>query len=267
MDFDIVSVFVVSSSVIVLLVLAVVMFVLFYQKRLLAQKMKVRDLEHEHRLKLLRATIETQEREQMRLAKDLHDGVGALLTATKLQVQQVERQLEDNDSAAPFVALTNEMLEESIATVRAVARNLVPPTLERFGLADALTTFAEKFSAGGKITVSVTANAPKRRYESNTELALFRVVQELVNNTAKHSNATEARVELNANGKSISLTYQDNGSGFDVATIEPGLGLKSLESRVNMLGGKLKLEPGAGSGFSAAVTVPATAPKTETTST
>ena len=184
MKLDIFTVFVASAGIILMLVLLVILFVLFYQKRLLGQKMAVRNLAHEHRLELLRATLEAQERERKRLAKELHDGVGAILTATKLQVQQVERHVRNNTTVAPFVNLTNEMLQESIDNVRSVSRNLVPPTLERFGLGDALKAVAEQFSASGSLQVTLSAGTATQRWNSSTELALFRMAQELMNNTA-----------------------------------------------------------------------------------
>lgn len=263
MNLDIVTVFVASACIILLLVFFVLLFVLFYQKRMLAQKMTLRDLAHEHQLELLKATFETQEREQMRLAKELHDGVGALLTATKLQVQQVERHVAGNEAAAPFVTLTTEMLEESIANVRSAARNLVPPTLERFGLPDALKAFVERFSTGEQLAVTVHAQATMPRFEATTELALFRIAQELVNNTARHSQATTATLELGLDGQQVQLRYKDTGEGFDFETITPGLGLNNIESRVKLLGGTVLLD--GKQGFSAIIHVPFVPLRTETT--
>ena len=256
MDLDMVTVFVASTAVILVLGLSVVMFVLYYQKRLIGQKMKVQALESDRQSELMGAMIEAQERERIRLSKDLHDDVGALLTATKLQVNQLELKINEPKEAVTFLNLTKKMLEESVASVRRVSYDLVPATLERFGLTDALTAFSERFNATGDLEVSLTSDLGELRFSEKVEMGVFRIAQELVNNTAKHAKAKRAAIALSFLNQSLQLSYHDNGTGFDPKAIVPGLGLKNLETRVNLLNGDLQITTALNQGFSARVIIP-----------
>lgn len=245
---DIVTIFVASSAVILLLAFGVVLFVLYYQRQLLKQKMKVQTLESERQSALLQAVVEGQERERKRLAKDLHDDVGALLTATKMQVNQLERQLDNPSAATTFLGLTKELLQESVSSVRQVSHGLMPASLSRFGLGTAIENFVEPFNQAQALQIEVHYTLEATRYPEDFELGVFRIVQELVNNTAKHAEAQRVSIDLQTEDQQLVLRYQDDGKGFDPALIKEGLGLKNLETRVELLGGthEVHTQPGKG---------------------
>lgn len=256
MNLDIATVFIASSILFLLLVILVVLFVLYYQKRLLMQKMRVQNMEADFRMDLLKATIETQEKEQLRLARDLHDDVGPLLTATQLQVRQVKRFVPDEAAAAPALQLADEMLLESVTAVRRVSHNLVPPTLERYGLTETLEAFIHRFSESDSITFELDFQDMDQRPPQTIELEAFRLVQELVNNTIKHAKASAVHIGIAKHGDILHLNYSDNGKGFDRETVKHGLGLKNIENRVALLRGTLSVETSTGRGFQAQIRIP-----------
>ena len=263
MNAESITVLLASTAALFGLSLLIVVFVIYYQKRLLQQKVKVQELEQRRQQDQLRALVQGQERERARLAKEMHDEVGALLTATKLQVNQLERTLDDPKKRGTFLGLTKEMLEESIGSVRAVSHGLLPATLAKFGLKTALTHLGEAFTKSQVLSVVLTVDVMGLRFDEATELGVYRVVQEMLNNTAKHSQAQQAALQLHYDGKAISFVYQDDGVGMNLEASSEGLGLKNLETRMMVLGGTLQVQSAPGQGFKAEGTLPATSLKNE----
>ena len=245
-----------STGLLFTLALLVVLFVLHYQKRLLQQKIILQTMEQERQQDLLNALVEGQEQERGRLAKDLHDDVGALLMATNLQLNQLERTLDHPTQRSTFLTLCKTLLQDSIRSVRAVSHDLLPPTLERFGLLVALQHLSGSFSRTDQFIVKVEAQLGQHRLTKAQEIGLYRVIQELLNNTAKHSQGNQAWISLNLHQGVIHLSYQDDGVGFDSEQQTQGLGLKNLHTRITMLGGHLTIASQPNHGFSAKCQIP-----------
>ena len=225
---------------------------------MLQQRFDLQEMEHNREVDLMQATIDAQEREQLRIGKDLHDDLGALLTASHIQIQQVERYIEKDSKVSTFVELSSEMLSESITRLSSIARSLAPPTLAHFGIKDALEEYAEQFASLD--TIAFKTALTSKRYSQLTELGLYRMTQELVNNTIKYANANEIHISLNTDSEWIWLRYEDNGEGFDLETVKKGLGLRNLEGRSTKLGGKFEIKTEKGKGFKATIQVPITSP-------
>jgi signal transduction histidine kinase len=251
---NVVTIFITSTILFLLLAILVVTFVLFYQKKMLGQRYHLQELEHTREMDLMQATIDAQEREQNRIGKDLHDDLGALLTASRIQIQQIKRFIDKKDEVNTFIDLGSEMLDLSIDRLGAIAKSLSPPTLEHFGIKDALEEYAAQFSSTG--TIEINTSIIEKRYEAATELAIFRMTQELVNNTVKYANASKVDISLTANNEWIWLNYSDDGDGFDLNTVKKGLGLRNLEGRSNKLGGGFKVNSESKSGFHAEIHLP-----------
>jgi signal transduction histidine kinase len=183
----------------------------------------------------------------------LHDDLGALLTASKIQIGQIERFTEKDSKAFTFVQLSGEMVDESIDRLGAIARSLVPPTLERFGIKDALKEYTGQFSYSDqpKFDISVV----NRRFDTPVELGLFRMIQELVNNTLKYAQANHITISITENQNWLKLEYSDNGIGFDIESAQRGLGLRNLEGRSHILGGSCQLESTMGNGMRATIRI------------
>jgi len=254
---QIVIIFISSAIFVVLLVILLVLFVVVYQKRLVTQESRVQKLENERQQVLLKATIEGQERERERIAKDLHDGIGSLLSGLSLNLKFQKSKEEPNSKQASFLSEACDLLDEGIENVRSVSHNLMPATLENFGLVSAMMECVQPIHKSGKLQVSVTTRNAPFGLTKEISLGLLRVFQELIQNTVKHAQATEVKVVLEYHPDFLYLTYFDNGKGFDFDTINAGgIGIKNMQSRIQALNGVFELKKEIKAGFFATIRVP-----------
>lgn len=234
-------------SLIAGLVVFILIAVLVYRniairKRIAEQE--VLQLQQEKQLVATNSILKGQEEERTRVARDLHDGLGGLLSGIKLTLNSVKGNvILPEESAMTFTrALTQ--LDGAISEMRRVAHSMMPETLVRFGLIEALNDFCEGISASGQLKVTMQDFGFENRLDSSIEIVLYRVVQELLNNVLKYAEATEAQVQLTWIGSNVSLTVEDNGKGFDVSSLEAskGAGFRNVQARVDYLNGKLDIQ-------------------------
>jgi signal transduction histidine kinase len=255
---EIVNIFLVSTAIILLLIVLVAFFIVIYQRRVMAQKLRMQEIEADAQRQKLAAIVDTQETERMRIARDLHDEVGAMLSTVKMSIKRAQRKLT-KDGVETTLDDSTELLDTAIGSVRAISHDLLPPSLETLGLAAALSQLADKTAQLSGIAFSCHAAAALPRLPIRTELTLYRVVQELIANSLKHSQATARHLELDLEGQRLRIRFRDNGVGFDLAATRDsgtGLGLRGMESRVDALGGMLSLQSSQGNGFSAEILLP-----------
>ena len=235
-----------------LLSIAIILFFLIYQKRLLAQQSELLRLESEYQKGLLNATIQTQEAERKRIAADLHDSVGSLLSATKLYM----RQIKHGQTVEKFDHVKTEalgLIEETIVNIRSITQNLSPQSLERFGLIAAVEDLCERLNDLEQLQIDFYYNVDKR-FDTEQEVVLYRILQELLNNTFKHAEAAKVQIEFLFKNGQLHLKYKDDGKGFewDQTTKKQkftgGLGMKSIESRANFLNAQLEVKSAPGIG-------------------
>ena len=194
------------------------------------------------------AILNAEECERKRIAMELHDGLGQLLSAAKLNVSV----LEDVDNEDDQTAVTNAglLIDQSIADLRQISHNLMPSALIRLGLVAALNDMASKINSGRQVKVAINALGIDQRLPENFEIALYRVVQESVNNILKHANATNIFIRLSKTGEAIDLEILDDGKGMEKDTENKGKGIgwDDIRSRVSMFNGKMMLysQPGEG---------------------
>jgi len=228
-----------------------IFFFVTYQKRLLRKQLELNKIKQDQQEEILRNTIQAQEKERKRIAQDLHDEVGAMLSVVKLNVGRIEKQTRDKAQAV--ASETKSYLDEVITQVRGISRALLPPSLEKLGLYSAIEEMANWVNKADEIEIICSKSGEAFRIDIKTELALFRVVQELVNNAIKHSGAKSIFVRVRFS-KTIAIVIRDTGKGFDLnEKMNTGLGLKNLESRTEMVGAKLKLKSGPGRGTTAII--------------
>lgn len=221
-----------------LLALAIIGFFIIYQRRLIRQQEEMNRLESEYQQELLHASIRSQEEERKRIAGDLHDSVGALLSATKLYLKQID----NVNNLANLPAIKTESLNlvnETIVNVRQISHNLLPPTLERFGFVAAVEDLADKINQSKAVRFNVQSGNHKR-FGLEREVGLYRIVQELTNNTIKHAEAEVIEVSIEFDEENLRIIYEDDGKGFDWEKQQSrggkkGLGLRSIASRANYL--------------------------------
>ena len=247
-----------------LLILAVgmvgiVAFVLFQRQKLTRQahelaQQKIATLEQERRLTAMSAMIEGQETERTRIARDLHDGLGGLLSSVKLRLSN----LASNPNQPAFYSQTDQLIDEAAQEVRRIAHNMVPGVLIRFGLIPAIQTLCETIQQSGKLEVEFQALRLKEKLSLSPtqEAMIYRVVQELLQNILKHAQASEALVQLALHDDTLEITVEDDGKGFDPNKAEGGLGMQSIQSRISFLHGTLSINSQEGQGTSVLMYVP-----------
>jgi signal transduction histidine kinase len=254
---QIVFIFITSAAFVVLLAILLVLFLVIYQKRIVTQENRLQKLENEKQQSLLKATIEGQERERKRLAKDLHDGIGSLLSGLSFNLKFQKNLKNQDQEQLVFLEEACKLVDEGIENVRTVSHNLMPSTLENFGLISAIKECIVPLTNTDNIEINV--HAPKEAFLLPIEisLGLLRVFQELVQNTIKHANASKIDVQLRYNPDMITLEYTDNGKGFHINDIDLyGIGIKNMQSRIQTLHGTFFIDSKAKKGFRAYLEVP-----------
>ncbi|MEQ1585706.1 MAG: sensor histidine kinase [Cyclobacteriaceae bacterium] len=194
------------------------------------------------------AVIEAEETERSRVAKDLHDGLGQLLSTAKLGLTAVS--LPQHDAQTHLLANSINALDQATQEVRSISHNLMPATLTELGLKSALDDMFHKINDSKLMNIKLRMDGLDTRLPGTVEVAVYRVIQEVINNMIKHSKADLIQVNLLRTGNSLRLSIADNGVGFEkeMITRSKGLGWKNIFSRIAMLNGNIEVEtqPGAG---------------------
>lgn len=241
--------------IMVLLVLVILVYTSRAQRRILLQRMQHDALELRFQQELVQRNLLTQEEERQRIAAHLHDDIGSKLGVLHLSFHRLTRLTPQTDEHREMVAEINDLIANALNRVRSISHELLPPTLEDFGLIEALKELSEQVRKTGAVDMQLDCALERADLgDAQTELQLFRIVQELSNNTLKYAKASRIAVRLAKTGRQKQLTYRDDGQGFDPALTErQGLGLKNLESRSKMIGATLRLHTAPGKGFEAIV--------------
>ncbi len=223
------------------------------------QGMKLEKLLKAQEILGIDAMIEGQEKERQRIANDLHDNLGSLLTAIKFHFQNIE--IEKGGSAAEQASLiqkTKGLFEEVYEKVRKIAHAQNVGVTAREGLLTAIRNFASKVSDINRLTIDVEEHGMDKRLENSMEITIFRIIQELITNVIRHAQATEVVVHLTQHENSINLMVEDNGIGFDPSQIKPhdGMGLYSIQKRIENLGGQVTVDTIKSKGTTVIIDVP-----------
>lgn len=260
MKFSIETYLILGTSIVIFFILSFIVFVVYYQRKQFKLEIKQNEekqvIELEFQKKLLENSMEVQEIERRRLAKDLHDEVGALLSVLKMGNNQlVKKELED-ESIKKLINNNKELIDESIGLVRSISKDLVPQTLENFGLIPAIDEFFNKIEKNSTIEFKFLHKniSEKSRFASKVELSVFRIIQELSNNALKHAEASKIDLILNFENHTLFLIFADNGVGFSMEDVlrnpNSGLGIRNIESRLSIINGVIKiLNPEKGTRF------------------
>ncbi|PTN09593.1 signal transduction histidine kinase [Mangrovibacterium marinum] len=200
----------------------------------------------------LNAIIQTEEKERKRFAKDLHDGLGPLLSTVKMSISTLA-QLEHDKSSKQIVENTEMVINEAIKSLKEVSDNLSPHVLNNFGLSRAVRNFTNKINATKVLQIRLKSNLGDIRLENNTEVVLYRVICELINNTIKHAKAKKIDIDLNIEQKNITIVYKDDGKGFEMDKLlnqpnNSGMGFSNIFSRINSLKGEINVDSHPGKG-------------------
>ena len=205
--------------------------------------------------RILTAVLRTEEKARSRFSKELHDGLGPLLSSAKMSLSALSRE-EQSPEQREIIANTSYVIDEAIRSLREISNNLSPHVLNDFGLARGVQNFIDKSAAMHDVKIRFTTNLRGERYDTDIEVILYRVICELINNSLKHAACTEVNLSLSQNGPELALDYSDNGRGFNPqAMMDCGMGLSNIASRINSLGGMFDITSSKGKGMRAAIRV------------
>jgi signal transduction histidine kinase len=206
--------------------------------------------------RVINAIINTEENERKRFAKDLHDGLGPILSTVKMSLSALTDRIKD-PAGSVILNNTNHLVNEAISTIKDISNNLSPHVLTNFGLVSAIGAFTTKINQTKAVDIDFKSNMEAYRLDNEKEVVIYRAVCELINNSILHSGASRIEIELNKHEKFVTLQFYDNGRGFDTSSLSKedtkGMGLSNIETRVKTVEGVFILESNPGKGTSALI--------------
>ncbi|MEQ8907092.1 ATP-binding protein [Ekhidna sp.] len=230
MESKVILLVIIGTIGVMLMAFSVVFFVLLYRRKVLENQLDMQEVKTKHQQEMLNATLKSQESERNRLGTELHDSVGAMLSSIKLNLQ-VTKKREGVVSLEPILG----HLDETISQVRTISHQMMPIILKKYGLKHAVEDLFEKVSSD-EITASISEWEESKLDEENT-LMLFRIIQELVNNSLKHAQANNITLGITTQEGKMHLCYQDDGIGFPEGVIKnsDGMGLLNIKNRAQAI--------------------------------
>ena len=233
-----ISIIIFGSFAMALMALGVFLFSVAYQKKFIQQQLVAAQKENEFQQKLINAMVEVREKEQKRIAAELHDEVGSVLTAVRLQLAQPPLSLEQTNQL-------KEIIHNLVGRVRQISRDMMPPVLDQLGLANALNELCKRTRSLTQFNIHCeTDSRIEPPLSKDVELAVYRICQELLNNIIKHAQAENISVKLVSIKDQISLIIEDDGKGFvpnaEIDFNSESLGMKNLAVRTGLIGAELR---------------------------
>ena len=246
-------------AIIILSILIVFTGVLFYRKKQIEQQAKL-DAEIASQKEIrTKAILDAEEKERRRIAQDLHDGVGQMLSAAKLNLSNLDSKIT-SQTEEQKLAMQNalSLVDDSVKEVRAVSHNMMPNTLIKLGLASAVREFITKLGNAPTLKVDLEIVGLDNRLDNQIETVLYRVIQEIVNNIIKHAKASQISMQLIRHETELNIMIEDNGVGFDTNELDSfeGIGLKGIQTRIEFLNGTVHFDSSVGRGTTVIIDVP-----------
>jgi len=237
---------VLSSSIAV--AISVMMFVAsFYIRKIFQLQYRIDKMRRENESKVLSVIIRTEEKSRGLFAKELHDGLGPVLSAIKMSVTAIDVQQLDH-SNGQIVEKIRLAADNALVAVKEISNKISPQLLDRYGLLKALTVFVDQVSS--ELLVRLESNIGGQRFSNIIEFSVYRIVCELIANTIKHAEAKIIDLSITSYHDVLELQYTDDGKGFDIKkAYEKGMGLSNIRSRVHSLNGQFELYTKDGKGF------------------
>lgn len=189
--------------------------------------------------RLLNAIIQTEEKERKRFAKDLHDGLGPLLSTVKMSLSAMLNNKINNQQE--ILENTSMVINEAISSIKEISNNLSPHVLTNFGLVSALKNFTHKINETKTINISLTSNMETDRFDHNVEIILYRATCELITNTLKHAHAKNIQINISKHLRTLTIQFHDDGQGFNpdakLTGMHDGMGFSNISSRIKSING------------------------------
>jgi len=235
---------------IAVMLLLIISFLLAFntsQRKKFQYRQHVLQLKEEQQNELIKAAVRSEETERHRISEELHDEVGALLSATKLYLSNLHPEQFPKDDAAVYDK-SLELLDDSIQKVRSISHNLHSGILKELGLNEALQSFTHKLGQAGGLEITTELDQTYNSKNPESDISIYRIIQELFNNIIKHSKATRLKLTSHIHDNILTFSIQHNGKGLTQDEFERlryegrGLGLKNIQNRIILLKGKINFE-------------------------
>lgn len=256
-----VEIVIIGTVAMLLLGILVVVLVIFQQKQVIQHKLVLRDKDLQLQRERLVAVLQGQEQERKRIAEDLHDEVGAQLSVLKLNIGQLQQHLKNGNGEGDRLKETKDFTDTIIQHLRFISQSLHPQALDNLGLSHALDSFCSLMNKNKQVAISFKTAGNGQPVDREKALNVYRVVQELMNNILKHAQATEVLITYHSTPTLLSIDVEDNGNGLLLAALDSSrkktgsLGLKNIESRLNIIGGSINFVPRSPKGTIAQIRV------------
>lgn len=239
----------------------VVVLVIFQQKQVIQHKLVLRDKDLLLQKERLVAILQGQEQERKRIAEDLHDEVGAQLSVLKLNLNQLQPLLKCENGEQEQLKETKDFTDTIIQQLRVISQSLHPQALDNLGLSQALDSFCNLMNKNKTVKIGYKDDGNHYPVEKGKALNIYRIVQELINNILKHAQATQVSISYVSTPTVLTINVEDNGNGQLLRSLEMSrkktgsLGLKNIESRLNIINGTIRYLPGNTNGTIAEIRV------------
>lgn len=244
------------NSWLAILISALMFVASFYIRQIIIFQVKIDKFRKDNETKVLSAIIKTEEKERQKFAKDLHDGLGPILSSIKMAISAISKPTLI-DKNAQIIEKTEIAVDNAIASIKEISNNLSPQILERFGIEKAVKSFIDSLITRENLEIFFNSNLEGRPLNYNIEVVLYRVISELISNTLKHSKATIVDITLFYSTEKLELIYSDNGVGFDLKNSKnTGMGLSNINSRVKSLQGEIDIHSKSNKGFFMKIVLP-----------
>lgn len=237
----------------ILMTISVLVFIYYSRKKIIQKEIEKKDIEIKYQKEMLNAAILTQEKERKRIARDLHDDISSKINIISLNSHFLN---EKDLSEKEIKQITSNIIDVSakvLESTRRISHDLLPPIFEEFGIHVAIEELCSNYSNANSLEMEYQ-NSHKQaifdEIDKKNHLHLFRILQELINNSIKHGKATKIKIKLDKKEENRRVIYKDNGIGFDSTceTLKKGLGMKNIESRVEFLNGEFKIDSAVNQG-------------------
>lgn len=239
------------------LAFSIVLFIYLYQRKLIKKKLEnqeILDLLQDQEMKTAYALLEGQDKERKRIASELHDNLGSILTSLNMFADAIQTKQEPKHvkQIANKISETASLANQE---VRKISHSLDSGLLNHFGLKTAINQLMEAIEASKKIEVTSEIQV-EDKLDNEKGLEIYRIIQELVNNALKHSECSKLRIDISSIDDEMSIIFHDNGIGFDADKVNRGMGLNSIEKRVEKLQGDFTIESVVGKGSNFIIELP-----------
>ena len=221
---------------------------------------RVDQVRKESETRVLSAVIQTEEKDRRLFARELHDGLGPVLSSMKMTMSAID--LEKLDPAnRKFIERSYLTMDEAIISLKEISNHLSPHLLKNFGLLNAVETFARHLLANTSALFRLSSNLGDKRLSYDLEIGLYRIICELINNSIKHADPRHVYLEIQEESQLIQLKYSDDGCGFEPEKYlqyhnPQGMGLENIRSRIKAVNGEFFIDSTPGNGFSAYIRIP-----------